>query len=180
MMELRHLRYFVALAEDPHFGRAAARLGISQPPLSRAIRDLEVELGVALFRHSRRGTALTDAGQRFLERARHLLTEADRAAAAARAWSHGSTGNLAVGFFTSMASGRLPDLLRRFRAAHPDIDVELHEHAHEQLIAGLARGRVHVILLPMVETGVGAGILDRLTWEMLWSESMLVAVPETS
>src|SRR2546425_6152677 len=96
-MELRHLRYFLAVAEDLHFGRAAARLHVTQPPLSRQIRNLETELGVTLFHRTRRRVQLTQAGQLFLEAARRVLTDVEEAVRAAQQASRGGIGQLLIG-----------------------------------------------------------------------------------
>lgn len=125
-MELRHLRYFVEVARDEHFGRAAARLRIAQPPLSRQIRQLEEEIGVALLERRGRGVRLTEAGRVFREEARHTLDAAARATARAVAASRGEIGKLAVGFVdTSAYNGLPPRIFRRFRARYPHIALEL-------------------------------------------------------
>ena len=112
-MELRHLRYFVAVAEELHFHRAATRLHISQPPLSQQIRALERELGVTLLARNRRRVALTAAGEGFLEDARSILAAVDRAAERARDIARGSIGTLSIGFVGSaMFSPTLPNILR--------------------------------------------------------------------
>jgi DNA-binding transcriptional LysR family regulator len=113
MMELRHLRYVVALAEELHFSRAAARLGISQPPLSQQIQALEEELGARLFERSNRRVALTEVGRLFLEQARTVLAAADRAAEVARRAQRGEIGEIRIAFtasapFTTPAGSRRP------------------------------------------------------------------------
>ncbi len=125
-MELRHLRYFVAAAELEHFGRAAARLSIVQPALSKQIKELEAELGVALFTRLPRGVQLTAAGRTFLADAQRLLVDADRAAKHAREVAAGRTGLLRIGFVdTAIYHAALPRLIERFRRAFPDVQLEL-------------------------------------------------------
>lgn len=126
-MELRHLRYFVALAEELHFGRAAARLGMAQPPLSVQIRQLEIEIGAPLFERHSRGVRLTAAGQAFLAPAREVLEGAADATAVARDAAAGRGGRLVLGYMHSLALGALPRLLPLFRAACPGAALELRE-----------------------------------------------------
>ena len=118
-MELRHLRSFLAVAEELHFGRAAARLHISQPPLSQQIRRLEDELGARLFRRTKRRVELTPAGQAFLTEARQTLAQAERAVRAAQRAERGELGELLVGYVTSATYGPLPDVIRMFRKRFP-------------------------------------------------------------
>src|SRR5829696_2311030 len=127
-MELRHLRYFVAVAEELHFGRAASRLRIAQPPLSRQIRDLEREVGTALFERVPRGVELTPAGRAFLPEARQTLSQAERAQRTAQRAGRGEIGRLRVGFVEAAAySGILPDVLGFFRMHLPNIGLSLFE-----------------------------------------------------
>src|SRR3954470_16761966 len=119
-MELRHLRYFVAVAEELHFSRAARRLHLAQPPLSRQIKQLEDDLGVRLLERTKRRVELTAAGRVFLDDARRLLSQADEAVAAARRVGRGETGRLAVGFIGSATYGVLPEILRVFHRRFPD------------------------------------------------------------
>jgi DNA-binding transcriptional LysR family regulator len=124
-MELRHLRYFVAVAEELNFGRAAERLRISQPPLSQQIRKLEDELGVRLFYRTKRRVELTEAGGLFLDEARKTLRQAERAARVARLAGRGELGSLSLRFVGSAAYGVLPELLRAFRQEYPGVRLEL-------------------------------------------------------
>ncbi|MGI8778613.1 MAG: LysR family transcriptional regulator [Solirubrobacteraceae bacterium] len=127
MLETRQARYFVAVAEELHFGRAAARLGIAQPPLSAAIKRLETQLGARLLERTSRDVALTPAGEALLEEARALLAQADRAARAATRAAQGQRGQLSVGSVASAFHDLLPAALPRFRARHPDVRLTLHE-----------------------------------------------------
>ena len=122
-MELRHLRYFVAVAEERHFTRAAERLHMAQPPLSQQIRQLEAELGVQLLERTRRRVELTDAGSAYLQRARAILAEVDDAADEARRVAAGLQGRLIVGCVGSATYSLLPVFARTLRAELPGIDV---------------------------------------------------------
>ena len=125
-MELRHLRYFVAVGEEEHFGRAAERLHVVQPALTRQVRQLEDELGCALFERLKRGVRLTEAGQAFLAEARRLLADLERGVDRTRLVAQGKVGRLRVGFAdTATYSGALPAILRDFRASWPDVRLEL-------------------------------------------------------
>ncbi len=125
-MELRHVRYFVAVAEERSFTRAAERLSIAQSPLSQQIRKLERELGVELFLRSTRSVQLTHAGTIFYERARYLLASSDSAAEATRKAALGELGRLSLGFTGSATYELLPALVRAFHARNPDVSLELH------------------------------------------------------
>jgi len=152
-MELRHLRYFVALADELHFGRAAKRLHITQPPLSFNIRQLEDGLGVQLFERNSHGVKLTPAGEAFRASAQALLADAEQAARRARDVAAGVTTRVRVGFVGSMLYRGLPERLARFEAAHPKVRVELLElNSAEQLDAfgrrRLDLGFVHTSRVP--------------------------------
>jgi DNA-binding transcriptional LysR family regulator len=126
-MELRHLKYFVAVAEELHFGRAAKRLHIAQPPLSQQIMNLEEELGVKLFDRTRRTIQMTDAGMYFLKEAQQVLVHVEQAAETARRIYHGQAGRLIVGFVGSVVHTVLPEGLRLFRERFPDVELVLQE-----------------------------------------------------
>lgn len=144
-MELRHLRYFIAVAEELHFGRAARRLGIVQPALSMQIKSLEEELGVRLLNRTRRTVELTEAGRLFLEEAHRTQEQAERAARVAIRAGRGELGRLDIGFsFNAALSGVLARVLKAFRQRAPDIELVFHElHPNDQLAALLER-RLHV------------------------------------
>jgi DNA-binding transcriptional LysR family regulator len=141
MIDIRQMRYFVVLAETLHFGRAAERLHLTQPPLSRQIAALEDALGVRLLeRHSRHAT-LTRAGQRFLEDARAALAAFDQACRNARLADRGELGELSIGFMMHAAYTVLPALARRYMAAYPGVEVKLREVIPTSLVGDLLAGR---------------------------------------
>jgi len=142
-MELRHLRYFVAVAEERNFTRAAERLHIAQPPLSRQIQQLEEDLGVALIEKGSRPLKLTEAGQFFLAHAKPLLDQVrDLKAMTQRVGKLERT--LSVGFVASTLYGLLPDIIRRYRERHPEVEVTLHEMTTVEQLKALKEGRIDV------------------------------------
>lgn len=137
-MELRHIRYFLALVEDKNFTRAAARVGIAQSPFSSQIRDLEEEVGARLFHRVPHGAELTAAGQAFLELVKTMPATTERAAQAARRAARGETGRLNVGYTASSAFNPVfPAAIGAFRQAYPDVDLVLDEANSARLLAGL-------------------------------------------
>lgn len=145
-MELRHLKYFVAVAEEQNVTRAAARLHVSQPPLSRQIHDLEDELGVSLFERGAKSIRLTEAGRLFLPEARAVLERADQAAAAVKNLGSGLTGELNVGFAPSLAVDILPRALRNLQRDAPKIRVHLHDLSSGEMLAGLRQNKIDIAL----------------------------------
>jgi DNA-binding transcriptional LysR family regulator len=147
-MELRHLRYFLAIAEEGNFTRAAARLGIGQPPLSQQIKDLEAEVGARLFHRVSRGAELTAAGRAFLEGVKNIPPQTASAVRAARRASCGETGRLRLGFTgTAALNPVVPACIRKFRHAYPDVEIGLEEANSAALVAGLLDGRLDAALL---------------------------------
>ena len=142
-MELRHLRYFVAVGEEQHYGRAARRLRVAQPALSRQIQDLEEELGFKLFERLSRGVKLSEAGKLFLEDARRILQEVSEAAVRAGSVARGRSGTLRVGF-TENASWRgvVPESFRRFRELQPSAELQLRPAASFELLDAIRSGRL--------------------------------------
>ena len=137
-MELRHLRYFVAVAEERHMTRAAERLGIQQPPLSQQIRALEDELGVQLFRRQPRGVELTDAGAAFFTHAQAILEQVERASATTRRTARGEQGRIAVGFTSSAPFHPfVPRVIRAFREMSPHVSLVLEESGSGELVQAL-------------------------------------------
>lgn len=162
-MELRHLRYFVAVAEELHFGRAARRLHISQPPLSQQVRALERELGVELFVRAGRRVELTHAGRMFLERAQQTLLGADEAVEAARRAGRGEIGRLAIGFIHAATYRLLPEILRVFRAHMPKVELSLIEMPGSEQMLALNDGGIDVGFLrpPIANAAFDAHLLLR-------------------
>lgn len=171
-MELRHLRYFVTVAEELHFGRAAERLHMAQPPLSQQVRALERELGVELLRRTTRTVELTPAGAAYLERVRALLRDLDDAGQQARLVAAGSTGRLRIGCVGSVTYSLLPRLARGLAAALPGVDVSFRgEMLVPDQLAGLLDGEIDLALLrpPVREPAVTTTPLRR--------DRLVVAVP---
>jgi DNA-binding transcriptional LysR family regulator len=172
-MELRHLRYFVAVAHEGHITRAAEKLHIAQPPLSQQIKALEAEIGAALFVRHPRGVALTDAGRSFLSDAEAILASVGQAAQRARRTARGETGRIAVGFTTSAPFHPLvARAIREFRSARPDVSFVLEESSSGDLLAGLREERLDIAF-------IRSGVADPegLTVHPLLQEDMAAALP---
>jgi DNA-binding transcriptional LysR family regulator len=152
MLELRHLRYFIAVAEELNFSRAADRLHMAQPPLSAAIRQLEQELGAELLLRTTREVRLTEAGSAFLDGARRTLAELDRARSDAQRAAVGEIGQLRVGFSWSARFETLPAIGRTFRASHPDVSLLTEEMWNARMLPALRSGTIDlaVALCPEV------------------------------
>lgn len=173
-MELRHLRYFVAVAEMENVSRAAMqRLHVSQPSLSRQIRDLEDEIGVQLLERTAKSVKLTEAGRAFLNEARAILKHTDEAVAKVRAIAGKGETELHIGDWP-LATGRImPALLRAYQQAMPGVKVKVHDWAVEKNIAGVRDGRLQVaIILPPLKTTA----LDELRFEPLFAGRVCLAV----
>jgi DNA-binding transcriptional LysR family regulator len=172
-VELRQLRYFVAVAEELHFRRAAARLHISQPPLSQQIAALEEELGVRLLERTRRRVELTPAGETFLRDARATLAELDVAVSAARAIAAGQEGVLRVGFVGSALLSIVPATVQRFRRTRPGAEIELRERSTVEQLRAVSTGLVDVGLVrPPIEAD------ETLHTEVVLRERTVAALPE--
>jgi len=170
-MELRHLRYFVAVAEEENVSRAALKLHVSQPALSRQVRDLEDELGFSLFERSAKSVRLTEAGRVFLTESRAVIQSADHAVQTARAVASGS-GELHVGYAPSLTARFLPATLRAFQAAAPKIRVKLHDFSTEEMLAGLRAGSLQIAFL----LRLSPALLRGLKFEELLRDPICVAV----
>ncbi|WP_340120041.1 LysR family transcriptional regulator [Pelagibius sp. 7325] len=172
-MDLRHLRYFVAVAEEGHVTRAAERLGIQQPPLSQQIKALETELEVQLFRRKPRGVELTEAGESLLTDARRILGEVEGALAKAQRTARGEQGRIAVGFTASAPFHPfVTRIIRDFRAAHPLVSLTLEESGTAELVADLRAERIDVAFVRSAVTGV-----EGITFYNLFDEPMFAALP---
>ncbi|MDR7301725.1 LysR family transcriptional regulator [Haloactinomyces albus] len=143
-MELRHLRYFVTIAEEQNLTRAAERLHIAQPPLSVQLRKLEADLGVALVHRNARGIQLTEAGRVMLDEARRILHEVEQATRMTREAGSGLVGRLAVGFIPSASNVVLPPILRQFKTEYPDVSLHLQELQPDEIVERLHDRRIDV------------------------------------
>ena len=142
-MELRHLRYFVAVGEEQHYGRAAQRLRVAQPSLSRQIQDLEAEIGFKLFDRLSRGVKLSTAGRLFLEEARRILDHVEDATKRAKRVASGQSGTLRTGFIESMSwHGIVPDSFRQFREQQPDAELQIKPLSSLEQIQAIQSGQL--------------------------------------
>lgn len=171
-IELRHLRYFVAVAEELHFGHAAARLNISQPPLSQQIQILEQQVGARLLARTNRSVALTPAGKQFLADARQILSQVDDAAARAARLHQGETGELRIGFTSSAPFIKaVSDTLSSFRQRYPDVHILTRETNTREQIAPLNEGTLDLGLMRNTQ------LPDTLAWQMILREPLLALIP---
>jgi DNA-binding transcriptional LysR family regulator len=170
-MDLRHLRYFIAVAEELSFTRAADRLHIAQPPLSQQIRQLEEELGVTLLHRTKRHVALSAAGQVFLEHAKQILRATEVASVQARRAQRGEIGRLAVGFFEHMSYTLLPPIFRAYRERFPDVEVDVRWFPVIGQADALRRSDVDISFMRPVAD------FEDITTEALVTEPFVIAVP---
>ena len=172
-MELRQLRYFLVVADELHFGRAAERLHITQPPLTVAVRRLERELGVQLFDRTTRRVTLTAAGQAFRERIQAAVAELDDAAGDVADVAAGRSGKIRVGFVSSASYTTVPEAIRAFRQQRPRIDLVLHPLTSGEQIEQLLDGNLDLGLIR------DPGDVPGLNLELLSTEDLVVVLPET-
>lgn len=172
-MELKTLRYFCVLAEELHFGRAASRLHISQPPLSRQISNLEDELGIVLFDRSQRRVELTPAGELFLRHSHTVLNGVKDAVHAVRQAGRGEIGHLSIGFFLGATYTLMPDILGSFRAHSPNVRLRLQDMGLPEVPEALIQGSIDVGFLrpPITHQAIST--------ELLLREPVVAALPET-
>jgi len=172
-MELRHLRYFIAVAEELHFGRAAQRLHMAQQPLSRQIQNLEKELDVRLFQRTKRTVRLTEVGHIFLEEAKKTLKQADQAILLAQQTSRGEIGQFAIGYTGPALNRVLPQVVRQFKAFHPKVDLTLERLLTNDQVNALLTGAIQVGLLhPPLQN-------HTLSLETIHRENLVVMMPST-
>ena len=171
-VDLRHLRYFLAVAEELHFGHAAERLHMAQPPLSQQIRRLEEEIGHPLFLGTSRSVSLTPAGKSLLERARRTLRRVDDDLDAVRSVARGEVGILKVGFVGSAMLTKLPSILSKYRNLYPQVRLHLDEYHSSQMLEGLRDGAVDVGLAR------DAGHVADMHVERAFVEPLPAAVPK--
>jgi DNA-binding transcriptional LysR family regulator len=172
MVELRHLRYFVAVAEELNFSRAAERMHMAQPPLSAAIRQLERDVGVELFVRTTREVSLTDAGRAFLDGARRTLADAERATEDAKRAAAGELGHLRIAYSWSTRFETLPALGRAFRAGHPDVELLVQEMWNARMPAAFGNGSIDVAVSLCPE------IAAELELAPIRKERMVALLPE--
>ncbi len=172
-MELRHLRYFVAVAEALHFGRAAERLGMAQPPLSQQIKALEEEIGVMLLSRTKRRVELTAGGVVFLNEARKILAHADLAIRAAQRAARGEIGELEVGFVSGAVYGKVPSIFRLMRTRYPEVSLALQDLTTEEQVEAI---QAHRLDLGLVRPPVIGG--ESLKMQVIWREPLVVALPQ--
>lgn len=170
-MELRHLRCFIAVAEELHFARAAARLHIEQSPLSRIIKDLEYRLGVQLFERTTRSTRLTWAGKVLLEEARRVLAVVDQAKASVKSAAAGYQGRIRVALSDGIPQARLSALLAQCREEEPEVDISLTEVTFTEQVKGINNDIFDIGFAQSDEAG------DGLVAEPVWFDPLVVAVP---
>ncbi|MGY1490597.1 LysR family transcriptional regulator [Methylobacillus pratensis] len=170
-MEIRHLRYFLAVAEELHFARAAERLHIEQSPVSRAIKELEEELGVTLFARTTRSTRLTHAGKLFLEHVRRVFSALEQARDSVKAAANGFHGQLRVALSDGITPSRLPALLALCRQEEPEVEIRFFEVPLSQQIKGLHDDMYDLGFAQSDEVG------DGIVTTPVWSDALMVAVP---
>ena len=171
-MDLRRLRYFVAVAEESSFSRAAEKLRIAQPPLSNQIKQLEQELGVLLFERSNRGVWMTEAGALLLEEARRVFVQLDQTVRAVQRVGHGQVGRLTLGFVPSSSNEALPPILRAFRERFPGVDLFLREMRPDRVVQLLHARQIDVgfLYLPFEDPSLDVECITR--------EPLVLALPE--
>jgi len=171
-MELRHLRYFIATAEEENVSRAALKLHVSQPGVSRQIRDLEDEIGFQLFERTPKSLKLTDAGMVFFKDAREILQRTEEAVKNGKAVAAGAQGELHVGYAPSLTASFLPQTLRAFQGVMPKVRVKLHDCSTEEMLAGLREGKLQMA----ITIRVPRAMLRKFQFAELTQETLCLAL----
>lgn len=173
-MDLRQFRYFVAVAEERHFGRAAQRLAMTQPPLSQQIKALETSLGAPLFVRTNRSVELTAVGRQLLPEVRRILADADALPALAQGLAHGEVGTLSLGFVSTADYGILPPLLRQFGERYPRVRLQLLEATSDVQVEALMDGRIDAgLFIPPMP----ARYVNELSYLPIVREPLMLALP---
>jgi DNA-binding transcriptional LysR family regulator len=172
-MDLRRLRYFVAVAEELSFNRAAQRLRISQPPLSNQIKQLEEELGIQLFERSSRGVRMTEAGEALLDEARRIFVQLEQTTRVVQRIGHGEVGRLTLGFVPSASNEMLPSILRTFRHRYPEVELFLREMRPDRVVQRLHDQQIDAgfLYLPLDDASLNVECVSR--------EPLVLALPES-
>jgi DNA-binding transcriptional LysR family regulator len=172
-MDLRRLRYFVAVAEELSFNRAAQRLRISQPPLSNQIKQLEEELGIQLFERSSRGVRMTEAGEALLDEARRIFVQLEQTTRVVQRVGHGEVGRLTLGFVPSASNEMLPSILRTFRHRYPEVELFLREMRPDRVVQRLHDQQIDAgfLYLPLDDASLNVECVSR--------EPLVLALPES-
>jgi DNA-binding transcriptional LysR family regulator len=178
-MELRQLRYFIAVAEELHFGRAAAKLKMTQPPLSQQIQLLESNLGVALFHRTKRRVELTATGQSFLTEARAIVARAEAAVGIVQRIHRGEAGRLSVGWKPWADLTALPPMIRAFCERYPDVQLEIHSLTVDEQVSALLSGTLDVGFIVRPHDGSPSFDNSELATRFLVRQSLAVAVPKS-
>jgi LysR family transcriptional regulator, benzoate and cis,cis-muconate-responsive activator of ben and cat genes len=173
-LDVRQLECFIAVAEEGHVGRAAARVHMTQPPLTRRIARLEREVGAQLFRRTHLGVELTEAGRVLFDRVHRIVRLSDRAVEETRMAAEGRLGSLIVGYFGASAFREVPRLLRAFVDVHPDVEVRLERASKNEQVKAIHDGRMHIGLGRYHATKPGLAV------RKLPTDTLQVAIPETS
>lgn len=177
-VDIKQLRYFIAVAEERSFTRAAIKMHISQPPLSQRIKELEKDVGAKLFDRSTREVELTAAGSVFLDDARQLVAQLDRSVQTVRRISQGQIGRLVLGFVPSAANGVLPPLLKAFRQRYPDVTLALNELSPSEQVERLRTGRLDAAIFYLPPHLLSPFGYADLASEVISDEPLVVIFPE--
>ena len=171
-MELRHLKYFKTVAEELHFGKAAARLNMQQPPLSIQIRQLEEEIGVQLFHRTKRSVSLTQEGEVFLERIYQLFDNLEDAINTVQMIKRGESGKIIIGFIATAAFDILPNIIKQYRKEYPSVQVILKQLTSAEQIKSLQNGTIHVGIVSEPPEN------DEFSLQILRQEQLIIALPK--